>query len=194
MLTPKEGPFHLAEGRLTPLTKKEQSSWSFTLVAMGGTFDVLHRGHRLLLKKAFEVGEKVTIGITSDVFARQLHKPHKIDPFESRKNELENLLRNWGVLSRSRIVRLDDRFGPTIRTSRIEAIVVSKRTVKTGYEINRKRRLGGLKPLAIVAIDLIQAQDRKPISSTRIRRGRIDREGRVVKKREQVSHTYAHNL
>jgi len=154
---------------------------------MGGTFDVLHRGHRLLLKKALEVGKNVTIGVTSDAFARELHKPHKIDPFESRKMELQNLLRNWGVLSRSRIVRLDDRFGPTITTSRIQAIVVSKRTVKTAYEINRRRRLRDLKPLAIVAIDLIQAQDRKPISSTRIRRGRIDREGRVVRSRGQHS-------
>ena len=166
-----------------PPIKSEHSSRSHRLVAMGGTFDVLHRGHRLLLRKAFEVGKKVTIGITSDGFARQLHKPHKIDPFESRKIELENLLRSWGVLSRARIVRLDDRFGPTIITSRIEAIVVSKRTVRTGYEINRRRRLSGLEPLAIVAIDLIKAQDRKPISSTRIRRGRIDREGRVVRRR-----------
>lgn len=180
MLTSKEGHSIITEGIITPLTKRQEDNWSYTLVAMGGTFDVLHRGHRLLLKKAFDIGKKVIIGVTSDAFARQLHKPHKIDPFESRKFELENLLRKWGVLSRSRIVRLDDRFGPTIRTSRIEAIVVSKRTVKTGYEINRRRRLRGLKPIALVAIDLIQAQDRKPISSTRIRRGRIDREGRVV--------------
>jgi len=57
---------------------------------------------------------------------------------------------------------------------------VSKRTVRTGYEINRRRRLRGLNPLAIVTIDLIRADDKKSISSTRIRRGRIDREGRVV--------------
>ena len=177
-------------GRLTPSTKKQAGKANYAHVAMGGTFDVLHRGHRLLLKKAFEVGKKVTIGVTSDTFARQLHKPHKIDPFESRKFELENLLGKWGVLSRSRIVRLDDRFGPTIATPRIQAIIVSKRTVKTAYEINRRRRLMQLRPLAIVAIDLIQAQDRKPISSTRIRRGRIDREGRVVRR----AYTYAHSL
>ena len=156
---------------------------------MGGTFDVLHRGHRLLLRKAFEVGKSVTIGVTSDVFARHLHKPHKIDPFESRKVQLQKVLRTWGVLSRSRIVRLDDRYGPTIDAPGIEAIVVSKRTAKTAYEINRRRKLSGLKPLAIVAIDLIQAQDRKPISSTRIRRGRIDRLGRVVRGRRRVSYT-----
>ena len=176
------------EGRLTPSTERQENCRSYIYVAMGGTFDVLHRGHRLLLKKAFEVGKNVIIGVTSDAFARRLHKPHKIEPFESRKTELENLLRRWDVLSRSRIVRLDDRFGPTITTPRIQAIVVSKRTVKTACEINRRRCLRDLRPLAIVAIDLIQAQDRKPISSTRIRRGRIDREGRVVR-RGQRSYT-----
>ena len=183
MLTPKKAQLAVAEGTLTQLTKKHASHQVYALIAMGGTFDVLHRGHRRLLKKAFEVGKRVMIGVTSDAFARQLHKPHKVDPFESRKKYLEELLENWGVLSRAKIVRLDNRFGPTIANPRIQAIAVSKRTVKTGYEINKKRRLRGLKPLVIVTIDLIPAQDRKPISSTRIRRGRIDREGRLVRNR-----------
>ena len=180
MLFRKKGELAVTEGTPTQVTEKQVSPPIYLLVAMGGTFDVLHRGHRLLLKKAFEVGRTVTIGITSDVFARQLHKPHKVDLFDSRKKDLEKLLEKWGVLSRAKIVKLDDRFGPTIASPRIQALVVSKRTVRTGYEINRRRRLKGLKPLAIVTIDLIQAQDKKPISSTRIRRGRIDREGRVV--------------
>jgi cytidyltransferase-like protein len=169
----------VAEGTSTQLTEKQVRPL-YRLVAMGGTFDVLHRGHRVLLKKAFEVGRTVTIGVTSDVFAHQLHKPHKVDLFDARKKDLEKLLEKWDVLSRAKIVKLNDRFGPTTTSPRIQAIVVSKRTVRTGYEINRRRRLKGLTPLAIVTIDLIQAQDKIPISSTRIRRGRIDREGRVV--------------
>jgi pantetheine-phosphate adenylyltransferase len=77
-------------------------------------------------------------------------------------------------------VPLHDRFGPTVEDRRIEALVVSKRTIHTAYEINSKRRMNHLKSLAIVPIDLIMAEDKRPISSTRIRRGRIDREGRLV--------------
>lgn len=150
------------------------------LVAMGGTFDVLHRGHRKLLRQAFTIGRNVMIGITSDEFARTLHKPHKLDSYAKRKRDVERLLSRWGVLSRAKIVPLRDRYGPTVRESRIQAIVVSRRTLKTAYEINSKRRANRLKPLIIDPIDLIMAEDKRPISSTRIRRGRIDREGRLV--------------
>ncbi len=147
---------------------------------MGGTFDVLHRGHRKLLRQAFTIGRNVMIGITSDEFARTLHKPHKLDSYAKRKRDVEHLLSRWGVLSRAKIVPLRDRYGPTVRESRIQAIVVSRRTLKTAYEINSKRRANRLKPLIIDPIDLIMAEDKRPISSTRIRRGRIDREGRLV--------------
>lgn len=152
----------------------------YRVVAMGGTFDVLHRGHRKLLKQAFSLGRTVMIGISSERFARTLHKPHKLDPYAKRKKDVEHLLSRWGVLSRAKIVPLDDRYGPTVRDSRIQALVVSRRTLKTAREINAKRRAGGLRPLIIDPIDLIMAEDKRPISSTRIRRGRIDREGRLV--------------
>ena len=143
----------------------------YPVVAMGGTFDVLHRGHRKLLRQAFAVGRRVMIGVTSDEFVRRLHKPHKVDSYASRKRDLERLIARWGLLSRTRIVPLHDCFGPTVEDQRIQALVVSKRTINTAYEINSKRRAKRLKPLAIVPIDLIMAEDRRPISSTRIRRG-----------------------
>jgi len=161
-------------------TSSEAESPKFDLVAMGGTFDVLHRGHRKLLKQAFAIGRRVMIGVTTDEFARTLHKPHRFDPYPKRKKYLERLLSRWGVLSRAEIVPLYDRFGLTIRNSHIDALVVSRRTLKTAYEINAKRKARGLKPIAVDPIDLILAEDRRPISSTRIRRGRIDREGRLV--------------
>jgi len=150
-------------------------------VAMGGTFDVLHNGHKTLLKRAFAVGRRVMIGVTSDEFAKSLHKPHKLDPYAKRRADLEKLLERWKVLGRARIVPLNDRYGPTIDVSPIDALVVSRRTIKTAYEINARRKSRGLKPLEIVPIDLLLADDSRPISSTRIRRGKIDRRGRLIR-------------
>jgi len=161
--------------------QQPKASPNYSLVAMGGTFDVLHRGHRKLLRQAFAVGRNVAIGITTDAFLGQHHKPHKVDPYAKRKRDLERLLSRWGLLSRARFVPLDDRYGPTTSSRQIQALVVSRRTVNTAHEINKKRKGRGLKPLVIIPIDLIMAEDERPISSTRIRRGKIDREGRLVR-------------
>jgi pantetheine-phosphate adenylyltransferase len=168
------------EGRLQVNASTEGRNRVYPIVAMGGTFDVLHNGHKTLLRKAFAVGRKVMIGVTSDEFARSLHKPHKVDPYTKRRMDLERLLKRWKLLSRAKIVPLRDRYGPTVNTSRIDALIVSRRTIKTAYEINAERKARGLKPLEIVPIDLLLADDCRPISSTRIRRGKIDRRGRIV--------------
>jgi pantetheine-phosphate adenylyltransferase len=161
------------------VSRQKPGAVRFRMVALGGTFDVLHKGHRRLLRQAFKIGRHVTIGITSDQFARTLHKPHKVDPFLVRKRELQKLLSRWRVLKRATIVELNNRYGPTVTTSKVQALVVSRRTIRTAREINSKRRSKGIRALEIVPIDLILAEDRRPISSTRIRRGRIDREGRI---------------
>jgi cytidyltransferase-like protein len=153
----------------------------YALVAMAGTLDVLHRGHRKLLKRAFTIGRKVMIGVTTDTFARSLHKPHKFDPYSERKKDLQRLLSRSGLLSRANIVPIFDRFGPAIRDRHIQALVVSRRTLKTAREINVKRIAKGLKPVVIDPIDLILAEDERPISSTRIRRGKINREGKLIR-------------
>jgi len=161
-------------------TKVEAEGPKYALVAMAGTFDVLHRGHRKLLRQAFTIGRKVMIGITTDEFARSLHKPHKFDPYPERKKQLERLLSRWRLLSRAQIMPITDRFGPAISDRHIQALVVSRRTMKTALQINVKRKAKGLKPIILNPIDLTLAEDRRPISSTRIRRGRIDREGKLV--------------
>lgn len=178
-------PAHFSNSRLGNVTatakRKSRANQHYAVVAMGGTFDVLHRGHRKLLKRALTIGRKVLIGVTTDEFARTLHKPHKLDPYPKRTKDLERLLSKWGVQSRTKIVPINDRYGPTVRSAEIKALVVSRRTLKTAREINAIRRRRRLKPLVVDPIDLINAEDRRPISSTRIRRGTIDREGRLVK-------------
>ncbi|MFB0504751.1 MAG: adenylyltransferase/cytidyltransferase family protein, partial [Candidatus Bathyarchaeia archaeon] len=60
----------------------------FKTVAVGGTFEEFHRGHRALILKAFEVGKSVLIGLSTDEFAEKLRKNHDIEPYEERLREL----------------------------------------------------------------------------------------------------------
>ncbi len=148
-------------------------------VAVGGTFDQLHRGHRALIGKAFEVGEKVVIGLTSDEFVSKMSKPHKTAPYKQRRHELEAFLKEKGVEYRAEIVPLNDPMG-LMMTKNFDALVVSEETAKVGEAINQKRLHAGSAPLQIVTVALVPAENSHPISTTRIRRGEIDRNGHMV--------------
>lgn len=152
----------------------------YEAVAVGGTFDEFHKGHRVLLIKAFEVGNQVLIGLCSNDFVKKLKKPHKIAPYEKRLEELKNFLRKLGVLERAEIIPLNDAYGVTVSKDCLDALVVSKETEPRAHEINEKRRIKGLPPLEIVVIDMILAEDHFPISSTRIWLEEIDREGHLL--------------
>jgi len=153
----------------------------FRKVAVGGTFDELHRGHKVILMKAFEIGERVMIGLCSDEFAEKLGKPHVTASYEERLKELKTFLNNLGLSGRAEIIPLNDPFGPTLAESCIEALVVSEETRPTALKINEKRRKAGLPPLKIVTINMVPAENCAPISTTRIRKGEIDREGHLLK-------------
>ena len=154
----------------------------FRKVAVGGTFDELHRGHRILLLKAFEIGERVLIGLCSDEFVKKLGKPHMTASYEERLEELKSFLAVLNGLDRAEIIPLDDPYGPTVTDRCIQAVVVSDETKHTAEKINDMRLKNGLEPLKIVAINMVPSENCAPISTTRIRRGEMDREGRLTKK------------
>lgn len=145
-------------------------------IAVGGTFDRFHEGHLKLLSKAFQLSEMVLIGVTSDEFAQS--KGH-IEPCSERMSsliwELEKFVGNYVVS------RLDDSCGPTIVEEDIEALVVSQETEPTARKINEIRKKKNMKPLDIIAINMVLADDGKPISSTRIRKGEIDVVGTILR-------------
>ena len=152
----------------------------FETVAVGGTFDVLHRGHQKLIKKAFEVGNLVLVGLCSDAFLKKLNKPHTIAPYTQRLEELTNFLKQNSLLDRAEITALDDAYGVTLFDKRLDAIVVSAETEPRARQINEKRKSLGLPPLPIVTVKMVLSEDHYPISSTRIWFEEIDRDGNLL--------------
>jgi len=145
-------------------------------VAVGGTFEIIHRGHIALLKKAFGLGE-VFIGLTSDRMAFQIKK-RKVKPFKERKKNLEKKIKE--IFSRkAKIFKIEDEYGTTLKED-FDYLVVSPETEKTAVLINKKRKLMNKKPIKIVKVEFVLAQDKKPISDTRILRGEIDKEGNLL--------------
>jgi pantetheine-phosphate adenylyltransferase len=152
----------------------------FRKVAVGGTFDELHKGHKALLMKAFEVGEHVLIGLCSDQFVRRMRKPHITPSYQRRLRELKGFLKTSGLSERAEIIPLNDPYGVTLTDRSIDALIVSEETKVTAIKINEKRKEAGLLPLEIIAITMVPAENCIPISTTRIRGGEIDREGHLL--------------
>jgi pantetheine-phosphate adenylyltransferase len=156
-------------------------SLKYKTVATGGTFDHIHKGHLALLAKSFEVGHRVVIGVTSDAFAKREGK-RPDQSYSERTAALENLIRQRFPGRDHLIAKLDDYFGPGIASPEIQAIVVSRETAQRVPIANSLREAKGYPPLEVVTVDYVMADDSKPISSTRIRKGEIDPEGRVAKR------------
>lgn len=146
-------------------------------VIVGGTFNKLHKGHIRLLEKAFEIGDEVYIGLTTEKYVRREKPGQKIAGYGERKRALEETVRKFQ--KRYEIEPLNNRFGPST-TGNFDAIVVSEETLHTALEINGIRKKNRLKPLSVIKIGYVYAKDSRPISSSRIVRGEIDKNGYPV--------------
>ncbi len=147
-------------------------------VAIGGTFDIIHKGHRALLARAFETGDRVLIGLTSDRLANSSRSRH-VRPFVEREEALMTYIDSTYPGSDHTIEMIDDRFGPAIHLEDLDVLIVSVNTHPTGIELNNLRKERGLRPLDLLAIPPVLADDGVLISSTRVMAGECDADGRV---------------
>ena len=145
-------------------------------VGVAGTFNVLHRGHRILLRRAFDLGDWVVVGITSDRF---LSKKRFRVPLEHRMEMLRGYLssqeKKW------EIEVLQDEMGSAAHDGELDTLIVSQGTVENALRINDIRVAKGLKPLAIVEIKHVLGEDCATITSTRVLTGEIDEDGRLLR-------------
>ncbi len=162
---------------------------------LGGTFTPIHNGHRALFHTAFQTAShdgagdgRVTVAITSSALAAETRSnPDHVDllgSFDDRRAALAaELERTAEAYSAGfEVTELDDAYGPAATRDDVHALVVSPeaKAQRRAYELNEKRREGGLRPLEIHTPPFVVAEDGRRISSTRIRNGEIDVHGRLL--------------
>ncbi len=146
----------------------------YKLCGLGGTFDHLHMhdGHKLLLRTAFELGERVAIGLVTNEFAKEKEFAHLIEPYAVREKNIMEYIKylNPEYPNRCTIIPLNDSFGPAITNPDIQIHVSSEETYKVAMKINELRAKNGIPRMIIVIIPLVLDESGKRISSTRIRK------------------------
>ncbi|SVB67590.1 uncharacterized protein METZ01_LOCUS220444 [marine metagenome] len=151
---------------------------SFDLVAMGGTFDVVHSGHMALLDKAFSISSKVIIGLSSDQLAKKRGKNLTSD-YPKRLSLLKSVIEKNFPNSSYEISKLENDFGPAVIEGSVKALVVSEETSDKGIRLNELRAERNLSPVRIVVVPMVLAKDGKAISTTRIKNFEIDDSGNL---------------
>ncbi|MFQ5496813.1 MAG: phosphopantetheine adenylyltransferase [Nitrosopumilus sp.] len=151
----------------------------FSLVAMGGTFDIIHKGHLTLLSNAFDISDKVIIGLTSDEFAT---KKGKIltNKYEQRLENLTSVISKEFSNTSFVISKLDNDFGPAVLEKGVEALIVSDETRNQGYVLNELRAKKQLPPVQTIIVPMFLAKDGTRVSTTRIKNSEIDSDGNLL--------------
>ena len=151
----------------------------FSLIAMGGTFDIIHRGHITLLSTAFEIADKVIIGLTSDEFVQKKGK-NPIHKYDERLKNLTSIIFKKFPNSYFEINQLNNDFGPAVFEKEVQALVVSDETKNQGNILNKLRIERNLSPVEIIVVPMTLAKDGKRISTTRIKNSEIDSDGNLL--------------
>jgi len=153
--------------------------FEYSLVAMGGTFDIIHKGHLTLLSNAFAVSDKVIIGITSDELATKKGKI-LVNKYDQRLENLISVISKEFPNSSFQISKLENDFGPAVLEKEVEALIVSDETSTQGKILNKLRAEKKIPPVQIVIVPMFLAKDGVRISTTRIKNSEIDTDGNLL--------------
>ena len=145
------------------------------VAATGGTFDIIHRGHRALLGAALSYDHTI-IGLSTDGFAARRGKA-LLHGYDMRRERLVRHIEESHPKAAYEVCPLDDDFGPAVLRSGVDVLVVSWETRHAGHTLNVMRTGRGLGAVDIAVVPMIYGRSGGRISTTRIREGMMDTEG-----------------
>ena len=140
--------------------------------AVAGTFNILHEGHKALLDRAFQLGDEVYIGITSDRMASSSRD--RLNTYYIR----EKAVKEYAASKKKpfSVFTIDDIYGPDEMMDHVDVLVVSEETLANGKEVVRKASEKG-KKMDLSVVSIVQKSDGGKLSSTDIMNGSCSRNG-----------------
>ncbi|XP_062540291.1 bifunctional coenzyme A synthase [Armigeres subalbatus] len=173
------------------VAESSDASQTFNNVVLGGTFDRIHAGHKVLLSQAALLAkERLVIGVTDENMIKSKKLWELIQPTERRIEDVRAFLEDVDRTLKHEVVPISDPFGPTATDPNMDLIVVSTETSRGGAKVNELRAKNGLNQLQVHTIGLLDdeltVEDKEDkISSSN---QRMDLLGTRLKPREVKPH------
>lgn len=170
---PKASPF-----RETPIDIPSDFE-KYKVSALGGTFDHIHDGHKILLSMAaFITSSRLIVGVTDqDLLVNKKYKEF-LETVDQRCNNVKKFLALLKPTLKVEIVLIKDVCGPTGTVPEIEALVVSRETVQGGEFVNKTRIEKGLSKLDISVVNVLGGNEedgwKEKLSSTELRKREME--------------------
>lgn len=141
-------------------SSEESQITTYPSVCVGGTFDMFHHGHRVLLSiAALLTSCRLLVGITDICLLHEKFLAPLIQVYEVREAVLTKFLTDIDFPEKQlEICRLTDPYGPPSHQPDFQCIVASLETVRGCEKINEMRRSLNFDPLHIEEVEYV---DRK---------------------------------
>jgi phosphopantetheine adenylyltransferase len=139
-------------------------------VALGGTFDRLHVGHKLLLTTSLlSTKTRLRVGVTGPELLKKKKYAELLQPFNVRCETVLEFLRKQRSDLEFDVVELTEPTGGTTTIEDVTAMVCSPETLPTIDGINKARAEKGFLPVAAVLIPYVGGNETTRVSSTQLR-------------------------
>ena len=140
-------------------------------VAVGGTFDHLHAGHRLLLAAtAFVAKEKIFVGIAGDDLLKKKKHAELLETFDQRSHHVVEFLQTSRPDLEVDVSTLSNAPPKAATIAEITGLVVSEETLPGAQQLQQMRRDHGIEePLHLIITGLIGGNTETKLSSTTLR-------------------------
>lgn len=153
----------------------ESQASSEGVVALGGTFDHFHDGHKILLTAAmFLAKKKIIVGITDEELLAKKKYKELLQSYKYREHVLLDFMNYIKPGLEIDPIAIRDVAGPTGYIEDIDSLVVSRETITGGEFVNNLRKEKGMRQLKVHVINVIGGEEedgfQNKLSSTQLRK------------------------